>query len=221
MKKLKLEVGKAYRSRKGEEVRIVGKDNQCSNPYQGSNGERYAEGGKWRYDSKEDSEDLVEEVAELPKTRYTFAIPYGASHVTVEQVSNRIVVEMVPEAPKPGDVLVNDRGSVYIFKSVRDDGGHNHFAWLGDSRSLRIAEWCFSGRPATPEEAQPLWDALKKAGKRWNGETLEVEEIPEIDLIREWVERHFLEGHYTQDNISEVIEAYSNYKEAKNNKKDV
>lgn len=35
----------------------------------------------------------------------------------------------------------------------------------------------FFALPPPPKEAQPLWDALAKEGKRWNPETMEIEEI--------------------------------------------
>ena len=95
MKTLKLEVGKTYRSRAGEEVKIVGMGNKGWDYWEGSNGEWYYEGGKWSCVTKEHPEDLIEEVTE--PTRHTFDIPDGVKKVTVEQHSNRIVVEMVPE----------------------------------------------------------------------------------------------------------------------------
>lgn len=61
---------------------------------------------------------------EIGTARHTFAIPDGVKEITVSQVGNRIVVEMVPTAKAP----------------------------------------------------KPLFDALKKAGKRWNPETMQVEE---------------------------------------------
>lgn len=218
MKTLKLEVGKTYRSREGKEVRIVKKDGG-SHPYTGSDGEWYTESGRWQDFSEEDPRDLIEEVEELPETRHTFDIPDGVKKVTVEQVGNRIVVEMVPEErrePKPGDVMINDRGSVYIFKEVISKNEHRYYAWLGSCGGVAYNGIAIPGRPATPEEAQPLWDALKKAGKRWNPETMEVEDVPESTRIREWVQEHLKGGFYTQDDISEVIENYLKYKEGKN-----
>jgi|SRR5690554_275547 len=214
MSEIKLEVGKTYRSRSGKEVRIIEKGG-ARYPYRGDNGEWYSENGRYLYYLGKSSRDLIEE---LPETRHSFDIPDGVKKITLDYFGNRIVVEMVPEKePKPGDVLVNEQGSVYIFKEVLPYNVHKHYAWIGRFGALSTGGSCriYPGRPATPEEAQPLWDALKKEGKRWNPEAMEVEDLPESDRIREWVERHFLEGHYTQDNISEVIETYLNYKEGK------
>jgi hypothetical protein len=58
-----------------------------------------------------------------------------------------------------------------------------------------------------------LWDALKKAGKRWNPETMQVEEITEVDRIREWVENHLSDGYYNQQGIAGIIENYLKHRE--------
>ena len=42
---------------------------------------------------------------------------------------------------------------------------------------------------------------------------MEVEEIPEIDRILEWVEKHLDDGYYNKEGIAEVIEAYLKHKE--------
>ena len=49
MKKLKLEVGKTYKSREGEEVKIVRMGNKGWDYWEGSNGEWYYEGGRWSF----------------------------------------------------------------------------------------------------------------------------------------------------------------------------
>lgn len=216
MKTLNLEVGKTYRSREGEEVKIVRKNNKGWAYWEGSNGRWYYEGGKGSFAAEEHPKDLVEEV---PETRHTFAIPDGVKEVTVSQEGNRIVVEMVPEedkCPKPGDVMINNRGSVYIFK--RDIGYHRHesYAWLGKDggiENLFFTGWCLSGRPATPEEAKLLFDALKKAGKQWNAETMQVADVPEIDRIREWVAKRLGDGRYDQEWVAQVISHYLKHKE--------
>lgn len=212
METLKLQVGKTYRSREGEEVKITGCDGGYYQPYKGTNGEWYTEGGKWQSFPEESPKDLIEEVPETSHTfglvpealtsiRYTFDIPDGMKKGTVSQEGNRIIVEMVPEErkePKPGDVMINKYGSVYILKSIVGKVTHKYFAHLGKSGRLAIDMSCYAGRPATSEEAQPLFDALKKAGKRWNPETMQVEEIPEFGRIRE---------------LMEVIERYLKYRE--------
>lgn len=212
---LKLEVGKTYRSREGEKVKIVRMGNRGWDYWNGSNGEWYYEGGKWNYSAEEHPKDLIEEVPSEP-TRHTFDIPDGVKKITVSQVGNRIIVEMVPEEdedPKPGGVMIDDRGSVYIFKEVVDGGTHKHYAWLREDVLLSIGGTCTPGRPATPEEAKPLFDALKKAGKRWNPETMQVEDVPESTRILEWVEKHLDDGYYNQQGIAEVIEHYLKYRE--------
>ena len=216
MKTLKLEVGKTYRSRKGEEVKIVRKIDSIW-AFVGDNEESYNEQGRYysaNWSSPYDLIEEVEEVEEVPETRHTFAVPDGVKKVTVEQVGNRIVVEMVPgKEPKPGDVMINKYGSVYILKSIVGKVTHKYFAHLGKSGRLAIDMSCYAGRPATPEEAQPLWDALKKAGKRWNPETMQVEEITESDRIREWVEENLNDVYYSKQCIAKVIGYYLKHRE--------
>ena len=225
MSKIKLEVGKTYRNRKGEEVRIIEYDGCPEFPYKGSNGEWFSESGRC---GVEDSEDLIEELTEtrptfglvanaLTATRYTFDIPEGVKKVTAKQEGNRIIVEMVPEkGPKPGDVMVNNSGNVYIFKEVVDNFKHKHYAWVSESGRLSIGGFCEPGRPATPEEAQPLWDTLKKAGKLWNSETMQVERVTEWDRILEWVGINIKDGYYNQEDVAEAIADYLEYKTGKN-----
>lgn len=211
MKTLRLEVGKTYRSRNGDEVSIVEKGGGLY-VFRGSDDERYTESGRFDISVAESECDLI---AEVPETRYTFAIPDGVTKLTVEQVSNRIIVEMVPTAsPKPGDVMINERDSVYIFKEVINPNSHSQYAWLGKAGNLFIDYGrCAPGRPATPEEAKPLWDALKKAGKRWNPEAMRVEEISEFEHILEWVEANIKDGYYNHEDVAEVIESYIKHKE--------
>ena len=134
--------------------------------------------------------------------------------VTVEQVGNRIVVEMVPEKePKPGDVLVNTNGSVNIFKEVVDNFKHKHYVWVSESGRLSIGGFCDSGRPATPEEAQPLFDALKKAGKRWNAETMQVEEIPEKEQIDKFLKAYADGVIWSREQLRWLIENYLKQRE--------
>ena len=315
MKTLKLEVGKTYRSRKGEEVKIVENDGKGGYPCRGDNGKWYTESGRYEF-STEGPEDLIEELPETQHTfalvaealtgRYTFAIPDGMTKLTVEQVSNRIIVEMVPEdkdpepvdvkfkegdivfedgrimiikkhpnlyralihgspdylhvdgsygvpftsaafrlataeeaqllfdalkktgkrwnaeamqieeiGPKTGDVLVNEWGSVYIFKEVRRES-HEYFACLGRDGRVYYHSVVIPGRPATPEEVQPLWDALKKAGKRWNPETMQVEGIPEKEQIEKFLKDYTDGVVWSRCQLLSLIESYLRYREGEN-----
>jgi hypothetical protein len=212
MKKLKLEVGKTYRSRNGKRVEIVENDGKDRYPFRGDNDEWYAESGRWHDFDEEDPEDLIEEV---PETRHAFEIPDGVKRVTVEQVGNRIVVEMVPEevGPKPGNVMIDAKGNVYIFKAAVDNFNHKHFAWFGKDGRLVIGSMCTPGRPATLKEAKPLFDALKKAGKRWNAETMQVEEIPEKEQIEEFLKRYADGVIWSHEQLRWLIEDYLKHKE--------
>lgn len=220
MKTLKLQVGKTYRSRKGEVVKIVRKNDKYPYPYQGNNDKWYTESGSFWF--SEHSKDLIEEVT---ATRHTFAIPDGVKEVTVEQVGNRIVVDMVPEKePKPGDSefkegdVVFEDGRVMIVKMYPNLYHAMFYAshlGLHINGKYGIPFTSAAFRLATPEESKLLFDALKKAGKRWNAETMEVEDIPESDRIREWVGANLEPDFYARGDVAKAIEAYLKYREDK------
>ena len=115
--------------------------------------------------------------------KQTFQIPDGCKAVIMEQVGNQIITTFEPVF-KRGDVLITEMGTICIFKDVFDDGKVESFAGMNaderlfkDNKPPMFAGWLRNYRHATPEEAQRLWDALAKEGKRWNPETMEVEPI--------------------------------------------
>jgi hypothetical protein len=69
MKRLKLEVGKTYRNRRGEKVTIVKKYDWDRYPhrYLGDDNEWYAENGKFDYYFEDTPIDLIEEVEKEEK----------------------------------------------------------------------------------------------------------------------------------------------------------
>ena len=117
MKTLKLEVGKTYRSRVGEEVKIVKKNNATEYPYRGNNLLSYTESGRFHL-AKESDDDLIEEV---PETRHTFDVPDGVKKITVSRVGNCIVVEMSREEvePKPKTTKAKNECLAHTSEDVR------------------------------------------------------------------------------------------------------
>lgn len=116
-------------------------------------------------------------------TKQSFPIPEGCKAVTVEQIGNQIITTFEPSQPKfkRGDVAISKMGSVCVVDEITGDyiyeivGVTPRLIITFRSR-IHFAE--VDGlRHATPDEAQRLWDALAKEGKRWNPETMEVEEI--------------------------------------------
>ena len=109
--------------------------------------------------------------------KQTFQIPDGCKAITMEQIGNQIVTTFEVEPKfKDGDVLISTNTNVlcvfkrytnlYKFESYTNNIKCTDLDWLAGSFRL-----------ATPEEAQRLWNALAKEGKRWNPETMEVEGI--------------------------------------------
>lgn len=119
----------------------------------------------------------------------TFQIPEGCKAVTFEQTGNTIITTFEPAQPefKRGDVVYcsdNDGFNwVFVFdeKANREFNPYNYFVSVLSLGKVKFNDYCrhpeFEFRHATPEEAQRLWDALAKDGKRWNSETMKVEEI--------------------------------------------
>ena len=112
--------------------------------------------------------------------KQTFQIPDGCKAVTVEQVGNQIITTFEPEF-KRGDVLINDDKDIFVLDKIDGDYAYeivgffkSRLLTFGNDEFFAFIHRC---RHATTEEAQRLWDALAKEGKRWNPETMEVEEI--------------------------------------------
>ena len=115
-------------------------------------------------------------------TKQSFPIPEGCKAVTVEQVGNRIITTFEPVF-KRGDVLITKNKLCFIFRPTESDRAYYYFMHDIDEK-LRdcFSESQYCGllsdcRHATPEESQRLLDALARNGKRWNPETMQVEEI--------------------------------------------
>lgn len=118
--------------------------------------------------------------------KQTFPIPEGCKAVTVEQVGNRLITTFEPEKPefKRGDVLISTRRSagICVFDKIINGDCAVEIIGVIDGKITFPAgggyfEDTYNLRHATPEEAQLLWDALAKEGKRWNPETMQVEDI--------------------------------------------
>lgn len=86
---------------------------------------------------------------------------------------------------KDGDILANDAGKPFIFKSFDLRSGNVH-SYCGldiyDVFHLESDEWTFACdcRLATKEEKQRLFDAIKANGYKWNAEEKKVEKLEEL-----------------------------------------
>ena len=120
--------------------------------------------------------------------KQTYPIPDGCKAISMEIIDNKIVTTFEPAQEHPefksGDVLITKNSGVFIFNHTSPyDNNYIHtiasINRLGNF-ALNHPKFCHFEdiyRHATPEEAQRLWDALAKEGKRWNPETMQVEEI--------------------------------------------
>jgi len=121
---------------------------------------------------------------------YNIPVADGAKPVKAELdlVNNRVIVTYEGEfTPKDGNicVLVGHPKCVFIYN---ENGWHKTSFYIGINSGGELFIDGFSRgramagddpcRLATPEEAQRLFDALKKEGKRWNAEKKRIEDIP-------------------------------------------
>lgn len=117
-------------------------------------------------------------------------VPEGCT-ARIEQENGLLIVSFEPKEkseewePKDGDVIAfGDRG-LGIFKEY-GVSGHTDYVVLLDG-NIRLCEsyWIRDNlRPATESEKQRLFDALTKAGKRWNAEKKCIEYLPR------WRQKH-------------------------------
>lgn len=132
--------------------------------------------------------------------KQTFQIPEGCKAITMEQVGNQIITTFEPEF-KRGDILYGPchagyAESIAIFN--KNIEGENNlflvFAVLVSDNVYLETDLRHSSlrRHATPEEAQRLWDALAKVGKRWNPETMQVEEIKKEIPRAKYMENYYI-----------------------------
>ena len=82
---------------------------------------------------------------------------------------------------KDGDFVVNEAGSILIFREKDEDSIYDH-ALFNNVFGLSITQWIPSyssiRRYATEREKERLINALAERGKRWNAEKKCVEDIP-------------------------------------------
>ena len=98
------------------------------------------------------------------------------------------------EKVSPGDVMKRDNGDIFIFREIIDGKTFHHAFYNPTYDHLSTSKDCSicSKTPvraihATNEEAQPLFNALAKNGKKWNKEKLQVEDIKWVPKAGEFV----------------------------------
>ena len=89
-------------------------------------------------------------------------------------------VKIIDPRYKDGDFVVNEDGSILIFKEADGDRifDHAYLPACGELIIDKVASYEGIKRHATTEEKQKMLNALAKVGKRWNEEKLCIEDIP-------------------------------------------
>ena len=103
------------------------------------------------------------------------------------EILNERVSEIDEPQYKDGDFVVNEAGSILIFKEKVGDFIYDH-AYLASNLMLFTSPDAptFHGINcyATEEEKQKMLDALAKKGERWNAEKKCIEDIPKRKFIK-------------------------------------
>ena len=117
----------------------------------------------------------------------TFKIPAGCKEITIEQIGNTIVTSFEEKfKPKHGDICVWNESQVrknsnfYCkYPIIGIYGVYGEIIGLSMSRILSydLGYGDNNFRLATDPEKQLLFDALARAGKRWNADKLCIESL--------------------------------------------
>lgn len=97
-------------------------------------------------------------------------------------IEQKIIKERKKYEPQDGDIVAwgaKDRPGDWAISIYK--GNHGSYMTLFTTGSCRATDGTLDMqviRPATDEEKQKLFDAMAKAGKRWNAEKKVVEDIP-------------------------------------------
>jgi len=115
----------------------------------------------------------------------TYKIPEGCTSISIEQIGNKIVTEFEcsPQKYKDGDIVLVNWDYAHDAPAILKDYnmGSCHVAIATDKDNMPIYNHIITNtniiRCANQSEKQLLFDALAKAGKQWNSETLQIEDL--------------------------------------------
>ncbi|GAB6121127.1 hypothetical protein [Dysgonomonas termitidis] len=131
--------------------------------------------------------------------KQTIPIPPGCIAI-IDPEDKIVIIEEKKFVPKRGDILYSlSYGIEFIFihQELVAKLSYKYFACCRiKNKDLDIHGILFTEgnpRPATPEEQQTLFDALAKDGKRWNPDTLRLEDIEKDVLLPEHIHIYKIE----------------------------
>jgi len=124
----------------------------------------------------------------------TYKIPEGCTSISIEQIGNKIVTEFeTPNEYKKGDVITANRGIIILERKINESKFECYarlYTNIGDTNVDFGGTYDYTSgqlRLATQSEKQLLFDALAKAGKRWNAETLQIEDLKVVPRVGDCV----------------------------------
>ena len=116
-------------------------------------------------------------------------IPEGCK-ASIDFEKRVVVIESERSKFKRGDILFASDFEytwIIIYNKTNADRDYDYFAMLNSRGHINYNEKCDPEffRLATPSEQQLLFNALAKEGKKWNPETLKIEDIEKDILVPE------------------------------------
>lgn len=141
-------------------------------------------------------------------------IPEGCK-ASIDFEKRVVVIESEKPKFKRGDILfASDRECIWtiIYNKTENNGYYDYFAMLNNAGCILYNEICDPEffRLATPSEQQLLFDALAKDGKKWNAETLQIEDIEKDILVPESIGIYKFGGRYQDDDGDTLIIGFNN-----------
>jgi len=135
----------------------------------------------------------------------TYKIPEGCTSISIEQIGNKIVTEFETGFSR-GDVVISKQNWMCIYK-------HSGCYYLGLSQNTNkldlIESTCPTIRLATQSEKQLLFNALAEAGKQWNAEALQIEDLkvePKVgDCVKARYADKFFFGIFKGDSTTKRV----------------
>lgn len=114
-------------------------------------------------------------------------IPEGCK-ASIDFEKRVVVIEKERSKFKRGDIVKWQGCRPFvgiILRENRHDGRENYVIDDPTDSNKKLFDSCYVDfvRLATPSEAQLLFDALAKEGKRWNAETMQIEDIEKDILV--------------------------------------
>jgi len=136
------------------------------------------DGDNYKNFTKATKEEIINHFKPI-KMKKEISIPQGTK-ATMYQNGDKVIIEYDEKfEPKPGDVCINFRGSIFILKKMCKNGAEPYIGFLGDKTFTDGEFYAFGIRLADKEERTEFFERLVKEGYKWDSKKLK--------LTKKWV----------------------------------